>query len=108
MISCTTKAMHCFLITWILNYYAKSHTHTHTQHAILNVDIVWQNHLTIVLEQAVYCDMVHEYFVLLLLKNHASHWQEIELEAHAVKGLGKTHAKWSPVSTAWYRLLPEV
>ncbi|XP_043696445.1 DNA-directed RNA polymerases I and III subunit RPAC1-like isoform X1 [Telopea speciosissima] len=34
--------------------------------------------------------------------------QEIELEAHAVKGIGKTHAKWSPVSTAWYRMLPEV
>ncbi|XP_062078916.1 uncharacterized protein LOC133783328 [Humulus lupulus] len=34
--------------------------------------------------------------------------QEIELEAHAVKGLGKTHAKWSPVATAWYRMLPEV
>ncbi|CAI9772788.1 unnamed protein product [Fraxinus pennsylvanica] len=34
--------------------------------------------------------------------------QEIELEAHAVKGMGKTHAKWSPVATAWYRMLPEV
>ena len=34
--------------------------------------------------------------------------QEIELEAHAVKGLGKTHAKWSPVGTAWYDLCPEV
>ncbi|XP_065862719.1 uncharacterized protein [Euphorbia lathyris] len=33
---------------------------------------------------------------------------EIELEAHAVKGMGKTHAKWSPVATAWYRMLPEV
>ncbi|KAJ4887381.1 RNA polymerase I subunit 43 [Raphanus sativus] len=33
---------------------------------------------------------------------------EIELEAHAVKGIGKTHAKWSPVATAWYRMLPEV
>lgn len=36
------------------------------------------------------------------------HLQEIELEAHAVKGMGKTHAKWSPVATAWYRMLPEV
>jgi len=34
--------------------------------------------------------------------------QEIELEAHAVKGKGKTHAKWSPVGTAWYQLCPEV
>ncbi|KAJ8748240.1 hypothetical protein K2173_000648 [Erythroxylum novogranatense] len=34
--------------------------------------------------------------------------QEIELEAHAVKGVGKTHAKWSPVATAWYRMFPEV
>ncbi|XP_052489798.1 uncharacterized protein LOC105797444 [Gossypium raimondii] len=34
--------------------------------------------------------------------------QEIELEAHAAKGIGKTHAKWSPVATAWYRMLPEV
>lgn len=33
--------------------------------------------------------------------------QEIELEAQAVKGMGKTHAKWSPVATAWYRMLPE-
>ncbi|KAM0936514.1 putative DNA-directed RNA polymerase [Dioscorea sansibarensis] len=34
--------------------------------------------------------------------------QAIELEAHAVKGIGKVHAKWSPVATAWYRMLPEV
>ncbi|XP_072971070.1 uncharacterized protein [Typha angustifolia] len=34
--------------------------------------------------------------------------QAIELEAHAVKGTGEVHAKWSPVSTAWYRMLPEV
>nr|ABF95432.1 RNA polymerase Rpb3/Rpb11 dimerisation domain containing protein, expressed [Oryza sativa Japonica Group] len=34
--------------------------------------------------------------------------QAIELEVHAVKGIGKVHAKWSPVATAWYRMLPEV
>ncbi|XP_050367872.1 uncharacterized protein LOC126786172 [Argentina anserina] len=34
--------------------------------------------------------------------------QEIELEALAVKGIGKEHAKWSPVAPAWYRMLPEV
>eukprot|EP00775_Hariotina_reticulata_P001866 gene1866-2203_t len=32
----------------------------------------------------------------------------IELEAHAVLGAGREHAKWSPVATAWYRLQPEV
>jgi hypothetical protein len=34
--------------------------------------------------------------------------QVIELEAHAVKGIGKDHAKFSPVATAAYRLLPIV
>ncbi|OSX61381.1 hypothetical protein POSPLADRAFT_1057137 [Postia placenta MAD-698-R-SB12] len=32
--------------------------------------------------------------------------QEIELELHAVKGVGKEHAKWSPVATASYRTHP--
>ncbi|KAJ0975127.1 hypothetical protein J5N97_017092 [Dioscorea zingiberensis] len=32
----------------------------------------------------------------------------IELEAPAVKGIGKVHAKWSLVSTPWYRMLPKV
>ncbi len=34
--------------------------------------------------------------------------QEIEAELHVVKGVGKEHAKWSPVCTASYRLMPEV
>eukprot|EP01114_Cavostelium_apophysatum_P015220 TRINITY_DN4104_c0_g1_i1.p1 TRINITY_DN4104_c0_g1~~TRINITY_DN4104_c0_g1_i1.p1 ORF type:complete len:353 (-),score=94.65 TRINITY_DN4104_c0_g1_i1:485-1543(-) len=34
--------------------------------------------------------------------------QAIELNAYCEKGIGKTHAKWSPVSTAFYRLLPEI
>ena len=34
--------------------------------------------------------------------------QEIEMELLCEKGLGKTHAKWSPVSTAYYRLVPEI
>ena len=34
--------------------------------------------------------------------------QRIELEAHVQKGVGKTHAKWSPVCTAAYRLLPVI
>lgn len=34
--------------------------------------------------------------------------QVIQLEAHCIKGEGREHAKWSPVATAWYKLLPEV
>ncbi|KAI9204978.1 DNA-directed RNA polymerase [Polychytrium aggregatum] len=34
--------------------------------------------------------------------------QEISLQAHCQKGIGKEHAKWSPVATASYRLLPEI
>lgn len=34
--------------------------------------------------------------------------QEIDFDVHAVKGIGREHAKWSPVSQASYRLLPEI
>jgi DNA-directed RNA polymerase I and III subunit RPAC1 len=34
--------------------------------------------------------------------------QEIIVTSHAVKGLGKDHAKFSPVATAGYRLLPQI
>ena len=34
--------------------------------------------------------------------------QEIEMELICEKGIGRTHAKWSPVCTAYYRLLPDI
>ena len=34
--------------------------------------------------------------------------QEIDLEMHCIKGLGADHAKFSPVATASYRLLPSI
>lgn len=34
--------------------------------------------------------------------------QEIRLKAVAVKGVGKEHAKWSPVATATYKFVPEI
>lgn len=30
------------------------------------------------------------------------------MEVHCIKGIGKEHAKWSPVSCASYRLLPQI
>jgi DNA-directed RNA polymerase I and III subunit RPAC1 len=34
--------------------------------------------------------------------------QEIEMDLICEKGIGKTHAKWSPVCTAYYRFLPDI
>lgn len=34
--------------------------------------------------------------------------QEISLEMHCIRGKGSDHAKWSPVATASYRLLPTI
>lgn len=34
--------------------------------------------------------------------------QEVEMELHCEKGVGKDHAKFSPVATATYRLLPHI
>ncbi len=34
--------------------------------------------------------------------------QEIELEIYCSKNTGRVHAKWSPVSTAFYRLMPSI
>jgi len=48
--------------------------------------------------------MVHDDIIVAKLRPG----QEIDLEAHCEKGIGKVHAKWSPVATATYRLLPDV
>lgn len=34
--------------------------------------------------------------------------QEIDLKLHALKGIGRDHAKFSPVATATYRLMPDI
>ena len=43
-----------------------------------------------------------------ILINKMRPGQEINLECYCIKGIGKTHAKWSPVSTAYYRLLSNI
>lgn len=43
---------------------------------------------------------------ILISKMRSGH--ELDLKLVAVKGLGKDHAKFSPVATAYYRLLPEI
>ena len=34
--------------------------------------------------------------------------QEMEAELYCEKGIGQTHAKWSPVCTASYKLMPDI
>lgn len=48
--------------------------------------------------------VVHPDIVIALLRPG----QSIEFEAHCRRGIGKDHAKFSPVATAFYRLLPDV
>lgn len=47
---------------------------------------------------------VHEDIIINKLREN----QEIEAELFCEKGIGKTHAKWSPVATAYYRLMPDI
>ena len=47
---------------------------------------------------------VHDDIVLAKLKPG----QAINIVCHAIKGIGKEHAKWSPVATSFYRLKPKV
>ena len=48
--------------------------------------------------------MVHDDIIVAKLREN----QEITVEVICQKGIGKTHAKWSPVCTAFYRLMPEI
>uniref|UniRef100_A0A7E4VG70 DNA-directed RNA polymerases I and III subunit RPAC1 n=1 Tax=Panagrellus redivivus TaxID=6233 RepID=A0A7E4VG70_PANRE len=48
--------------------------------------------------------MVHDDIVILKMR----HGQEIEAKCICYKGIGRDHAKFSPVGTASYRLLPEI
>nr|CAD7400088.1 unnamed protein product [Timema cristinae] len=43
---------------------------------------------------------------ILINKMRPGH--ELDIKLHAIKGIAKDHAKFSPVCTAFYRLLPEV
>lgn len=54
-----------------------------------------------------YAKFLEECFMLLHVLGSHVVMQEIELVGFLEKGLGKTHAKWSPVATAVYRLEPE-
>ena len=43
-----------------------------------------------------------------ILINKLTTGMEIDLECYCTKGIGRTHAKWSPVCTAYYRLINKI
>jgi DNA-directed RNA polymerase I and III subunit RPAC1 len=43
-----------------------------------------------------------------ILLNKLLPGHELDIKLYAVKGIGRDHAKFSPVATAFYRLLPEI
>ncbi len=43
-----------------------------------------------------------------ILLNKLAAGMEIDLECYCVKGIGRTHAKWSPVCTAYYKLINKI
>ena len=43
-----------------------------------------------------------------ILINQLTSGMEIDLECYCIKGIGKTHAKWSPVCTAYYKLINKI
>jgi len=46
--------------------------------------------------------ILHEKILLMKLREN----QEVEFEIYCSKNTGRTHAKWSPVATAFYKLKP--
>lgn len=48
--------------------------------------------------------MIHNDIVIAKLRPG----QEIEARCHCVKGIGRDHAKFSPVATASYKTLPKI
>lgn len=48
--------------------------------------------------------ILHNKIIITKLREN----QEVECELYCSKNIGRIHAKWSPVSTAFYRLLPDI
>ncbi|XP_040905836.1 DNA-directed RNA polymerases I and III subunit RPAC1 [Toxotes jaculatrix] len=74
-------------------------------HMVYSKDIKW---VPIGNQADVFADSgigpVHEDILIAQLRPG----QELDIIMHCVKGIGKDHAKFSPVATASYRLLPEI
>ncbi|KAF9113972.1 DNA-directed RNA polymerases I and III subunit RPAC1 [Mortierella sp. AM989] len=77
----------------------------YTNSNVYSGDLVWQPKGD-QLEKFKDCPIKPVYDDIVIAKMRPG--QEIDVEVHCEKGLGQDHAKWSPVATATYRLLPEI
>ena len=50
------------------------------------------------------CKIQHDKIIITKLREN----QEVEIELYCSKNIGRVHAKWSPVSVSFYRLLPDI
>ena len=75
----------------------------YTNSKVYSGDIKWQPFEE---QNDLFSDVKPLYDDILIAKMRPG--QIIDMEMHAVKGMGKTHAKFSPVATAAYRLLPTI
>eukprot|EP01090_Pellita_catalonica_P022813 TRINITY_DN8_c0_g1_i1.p1 TRINITY_DN8_c0_g1~~TRINITY_DN8_c0_g1_i1.p1 ORF type:complete len:339 (+),score=37.32 TRINITY_DN8_c0_g1_i1:1017-2033(+) len=78
---------------------------TYINEKVLSKDLIWK---PVGSQKERFLDTpiktVHDSILIAKLR----HGQEINLEAHCEKGIGADHAKFSPVSTAFYRLMPKI
>ncbi|KAK7140277.1 hypothetical protein R3I94_012783 [Phoxinus phoxinus] len=84
---------------------SSDHKELYLNHMVYSGDIKW---LPVGNQADVFADAkigpVHGDILLAQLRPG----QELDIVMHCVKGIGKDHAKFSPVATASYRLLPEI
>lgn len=71
---------------------------------IYSGDFVWEPLVNQEKDLKVKPRMLHDNIILAKMREN----QEIELEVYCSKNIGRVHAKWSPVATAYYRLKPHI
>lgn len=76
-----------------------------TNSTVTSADLIWE---PLSGQQEIFADHpvkpLYDNIVIAKLREN----QEIEVELYCSKNSGRVHAKWSPVSTAFYRLLPSI
>ena len=72
--------------------------------SVYTKDLIWEPLTKQETELDMKPRMLYDNILLAKLREN----QEIELEVYCSKNIGRVHAKWSPVATAYYRLKPVI